>query len=242
MFSIGNALGQGFRIWGRNIVPFTLLGLIVYLPVLLYVMMTVNEQMTLTDLNRLVLVLILAPILLNIFITGTVTYGVVMEMRGQHASMGASVAAGLKRFLPALGVSILAILAVIFGILLLLVGSVIFFCMFYVAVPASIMEKPGLIGALKRSRELTAGNKLNIFGLLFIFGLITGIPRTIVEKIIMPNAERATLGEVKQFIYVSLGFTIVIGTLGAVVAAVTYFQLRQDKDGVSIDEIARVFD
>jgi uncharacterized membrane protein YbhN (UPF0104 family) len=84
---------------------------------------------------------------------------------------------------------------------------------------------------------------MNIFGLLFIVGFITGIPRTIIEKIILPDPDHPrSFAAVKAYVYVTFGFSVLLGTLGAVIAAVTYFQLRQDKDGVSIEEIARVFE
>lgn len=243
MFTIGHAIGQGFRIWGRNIIPFTLLGVIVYSPLILWVALSFNEGIDLERAYTIAGGVVLLSILFNIFLSGAVTYGVVMEMRGTHVGLGACVATGIRRFLPALGVSFLSMLAVIGGFIALIIPGIIVYCMLYVAVQASVMEKPGLFGALRRSRALTAGNKLNIFGLLFLLGLITGIPRTVVEKIILPDPDNPSSFEaVKTYVYVTLGFSIVIGTIGAVIAAVTYFQLRQDKDGVSIEEIARVFE
>jgi hypothetical protein len=243
VFTIGNAIRDGFKIWGRNIIPFTILGALVYVPVALWVWSSFHQDMDLEKAMGMAFAVMGLSIILNIFISGVLTYGVVMEMQGKHASMGSCIAMGLRRFLPALGVSFLSVLAITGATLLLIIPGIIVYCMLYVSVQASVMERPGLFGALRRSRELTAGNKLNIFGLLFVVGLITGIPRTVVEKIILPDPEHPSSFEaVKTYVYVTLGFSIVIGTIGAVIAAVTYFQLRQDKDGVSIEEIARVFE
>jgi hypothetical protein len=242
-FSIGNALSQGFKIWARNFIPFTTLGVIVYSPLIIWIMLSFNDSMDVDKAMAMAGLVVFGSIVLNLFISGAVTYGVVRELQGQHASMGECIAVGLRRFLPALGVSFLSVLAIGGATLLLIIPGIIVYCMLYVAVQASVMEKPGLFGALSRSRFLTAGNKMNIFGLLFVVGLITGIPRTIIEKVILPDPEHAeSFSDVKLYVYVTLGMSIVIGTLGAVIAAVSYFQLRQDKDGVSIDEIARVFE
>jgi hypothetical protein len=243
MFTVGHALSQGFRIWARNFIPFQLLGLIIYLPLILWVALGFNEGIDEKTADTIAAAVVVGPILFNILLSGVVTYGVVMEMRGTHVGLGACVSMGIRRFLPALGVSIMSLIAVIVGFVCLFVPGVILYCMLYVAVQASVMERPGLFGALHRSRVLTEGNKSTIFALLFLVGIITGIPRYVVEKIILPNPEAPpSFAAVKTHVYATLGFSIVIGTLGAVIAAVTYFQLRQDKDGVSIEEIARVFE
>jgi hypothetical protein len=167
VFTIGNAIRDGFKIWGRNFIPFTILGALVYLPVAIWVWTSFHAGMDLDEAMGMALAVGGFAIILNIFISGVLTYGVVMELRGQHASMGSCIAMGLRRFLPALGVSFLSVLAIGGATLLLIIPGIIVYCMLYVAVQASVMERPGLLGALRRSRELTAGNKMNIFGLLF---------------------------------------------------------------------------
>ncbi len=247
MFSIGSALGQGFKIWGRNFVPFTILGLILYAPVFVLAATMFREGQTLDEINTRILVFMAAPLIINIFINGVVTYGVVQEMRGQHASIGSSIAVGLKRFLPAVGVSVLMFLMVGIGAVFCLIPGLILLCVFYVSVQASVIEKPGIIGALKRSAALTQGNRLNIFGVVIILTIFNFVINKIVEKSMMPDLKTAAslaefISGVQTLMYVSLAVSVVLGTLSATVSAVTYFQLRQDKDGVSIDEIARVFD
>src|SRR5688572_51008 len=142
MFTIGNAISQGFKIWGRNIVPFTLLGAIVYAPVAIWLMVSFKEGMDLDKAMTMAGLVVMLSVLLNIFISGAVTYGVVKEMQGQHAGFGECIAHGLRRFLPALGVSFLSVLAIGGATLLLIIPGIIVYCMLYVAVQASVMERP----------------------------------------------------------------------------------------------------
>ena len=43
----------------------------------------------------------------GILVVQTFAYGVVMELKGQHAGMGATLSKGFSRFFPVLGVAIL---------------------------------------------------------------------------------------------------------------------------------------
>ena len=64
------------------------------------------------------------------------------------------------------------------GFFLLITPGVIVFCMLYVATQAAVLERPGVRGALRRSRELTRGHRFEMFGLVFILGLLSlGVER-----------------------------------------------------------------
>ena len=52
----------------------------------------------------------LLTVVLNILVSSALTYGVVMELQGRRASIGACISTGLVRFFPTLGVAILSLL------------------------------------------------------------------------------------------------------------------------------------
>ena len=128
------------------------------------------------------------PYLLNILVSAALTYGVVMELQGKRASIGACVSTGLVRFFPALGVGLLTILAVVGGCLLLVIPGIMVACALYIAMPISVIEKPGVMGALRRSRELTTGYKAQIFGLMFLLGLMAFGATLIMGVAFLPSA------------------------------------------------------
>lgn len=243
-FSASTAIGTTFRVWFRNLLPFTFLGVVLHLPLWLWLWTILRGQPTPEKIEQIEAYDTYggtAYLLINMFLTSTFTYGVVMELRGRRASMGRSVSVGLARFLPALGVTLLVIIATLLGLVLIVIPGVIVFCMFCVAVPASVVERPGLLGAMRRSRELTMGHKAEIFGLLligyfalmllgFIVGAVTG------------GAEEQTWESLRGEVITEAVIELFSNSLMAVGAAVVYVQLRTRKEGSSIDELARVFE
>ena len=81
MFTIGSAINQGFKIWARNFMPFTILGMLIYGPLAIWLMLSFHEGMDPQKAMGLAFAVIGLSVVLNLFVTGAVTYGVVMEMR-----------------------------------------------------------------------------------------------------------------------------------------------------------------
>jgi hypothetical protein len=249
-FGIGNVLGTGFRIWAKNIVAFLLLTTLLYSPLIVWGLLAVRGEPGLEQLERVLTFSrygSAAMVLLNIFVAAALTYGVVMELQGKHASIGACISTGFARFFPVLGVALLSAIAVVGGIILLIVPGVIVMCMLYVATPASVIERPGVMGALKRSRELTAGHKGAIFGLVLILGALAFGMTKLVEAITIPHASdpahvEETLRAIPVYMYADLARAIIVGSIGSVMAAVAYYYLRNSKEGTSAQELAKVFE
>jgi hypothetical protein len=70
-------------------------------------------------------------------------------------------------------VSLLTALGVGFGLLFLLVPGVILMTRWGVSVPVAMLEEGNARDALRRSREIVAGNGWNVFQVLFAIGLLT---------------------------------------------------------------------
>jgi hypothetical protein len=243
-FTIGQVLGTGFRIWFKNLPAFILITLVVYIPLIIWGISatTGSHQQVAT----FVAYHGLADALLNLFASAAITYGVVMELQGQHASLGASFATGLARFFPVLGVAVLSAICVLGGTLLLIVPGLIVFCMLYVATPCAVLERPGILGALRRSRELTHGYKLQIFGLIILIAMIAGGLQFILQELLvhgdMDQPELMDLGTLQRYVYAQLALNVITGSLGAVMSAVSYYYLRLEKEGTTAAELAAIFD
>jgi hypothetical protein len=246
-FGVGNVLGMSFRVWLRNIVPFLLITAIFYAPPWLWAASTLSGEHTAESLKHATLVFTVAGLLtwlLNVFVSAVLTYGVVMELHGQRASIGACLATGLSRFFPALGTGLLAAICAGLAALALLVPGIIVFCMLYVATTVAVVERPGVTGALSRSRELTRGHKFEIFGMLFLLGLISFAIGFALRgfSLTQPHTVEAAFESLQRQLYYSIGQQIIMGSLGAVVASVAYCFLRAEKEGTSAAELAAIFD
>ena len=241
-FSIGSILGRSFSIFGKNIVSFILLGVLLNIPSLYFV----HEQIGLLEsldasggtnpiLQRLI------TMFTGQLLVGTLTYGTVMELRGMHASVGKCVQVGLVRALPAMLVALLVGIAVGVGTLLLVVPGIIVYTILYVAIPVAIIERPGIMASLSRSSELTRGYRGKIFGLAVI---LTGSVMILIVIFVLKfdGMIADDLDSYGTFMYALTGLSIFMAIISAVVASVVYHDLRAIKDGVNIDELAAVFE
>lgn len=248
-FSVGRVLGTGFRIWFKNLIPFLLITLLIYVPLILWGYSIVHAEQEL-DLwlkgfdrfSKLTLGLI--P-LLNILVSAALTYGVVMELQGQHASIGACIATGIRRFFPVLGVALLTMICVIGGTIALVIPGIIVACMLYVTTQVAVLEGPGVMASLSRSRELTRGHRGQIFGVLLLLGILGWVVTKIIETTMLDPASITpdnVFSKLRMYMYVELARSVVIGSLGSVFAAVAYYFLRSEKEGTSAAELANVFE
>jgi len=247
-FGIGAVLGKGFSIFFKNLPAFLLISAITVVPLLFYgLSWSPYNATSLEDLQwsltKYALISFLGGIMLQNLAVAAITFGVVEEMRGRHASIARCLGVGLRRMLPALGVSLLAFLCMLLGLLALVVGFFVVLCMLYVAVPASVIEQNGVGRALSRSAYLTKGNRWNIFGLMVVTGLIGialnwAVQAALIDKIdglIPPD-------QWKKYVLVEYGVSLFNGAFTATMAAVAYVFLRNDKDGVGVGELAKVFE
>jgi len=239
-FTVGSVLSRSFSIWLKNLIPFTILTLLVYSPLVIYTLIVVSGDLTLDRIETWAYVTDGAGALMFLIASAAICYGTFEQLRGRHASIGQSIGVGLKRLLPVLGVGILAGVCVLGGFFLLIIPGVILFCMLWVAVPVAVVEKPGVLASLKRSAELTSGYKGQIFMLLFVLGIIDVGVGKILEKLFVN--ESMTLGELKAYMVVVLLAGIVIASLQAVAAALGYHDLREVKEGVDVEELVKVFE
>jgi hypothetical protein len=252
-FSVGTILGKGFGLFFKNAPAFLLIALIVYLPLLAYGILAdpFSGNRSVEDLQRSLLLYLAiftgGGLLLQNLTIAAVTYGVVEQLNGRHASIGKCLAVGARRMLPTLAVTIVVALCIVAGVLALVVGALVVYCVLYVAVPASVIEQNGVGRALSRSAFLTKGHRWGIFGLVLVLGIFGGIAAFALESIFI---EKLSVGIVeiihpdhwKRYVVLQTSIQMVFGAIGATMVATSYVAFRNEKDGVQVGELAKVFD
>jgi len=168
-------------------------------------------------------------------VAGAVSFVVFQSLRGGKTSIGASVQKGFSRLFPIIGVSIVYALGVGIGLVLLIVPGIIIACMWYVAVPATVLENLGVGAALSRSGALTKGYRGSIFALFLMIFLMMLVVMLVLAG--MFAALGAAVGGV-----LSLVIGVFIALFSGTLSAVCYHDLRMVKDGVSTEDMAKVFD
>ena len=241
-FSIVRALGHAFGVWARNVVPFTALTALLYAPVFIWIA-TYEVAGPLGDvLDELFGWPILAIYGLSTLLAPMLTYRVVQDLRGVRVSMLTSVRFGVRGFVPAIAlaiaINVLSSLSSIGGVIV----AAIVVCVYYVAPPAAVAERIGAWESLGRSSELTQGRRPGIFLLHLVPGLAA---MALMFGWLLPGLEdpdSAIRGDLRATALIVAGAVALMQTFTGIVAAVSYALLRQDKDGLSHEELARVFE
>ena len=147
----------------------------------------------------------------------------------------------MSRAFPILLVAIVMGFAMILGTLALIIPGIIIWLMFYVAIPVAVVERPGVFASLGRSRQLTRGNRWRLFGLALIYALISGVIQVVLGLVIVGLALSG--GEPSPFAVAVNWISQAVGALlYSTFAAVTYFALREAKEGLDVNQLAAVFD
>jgi hypothetical protein len=252
-FSLGAVISKGFSVWIRNLPLFVLMAVLCYAPLLGYALIAdapsfvgLDDQESALKLIQYSMIVTFGSVLCNMIVTSSITFATVEQLRGSHASLGKSLKVGLARMLPTLAVSILSGLCVVLGLIACIVPGLIVMCVFYVAVPASVVERPGITGALGRSSNLTRGYRWHIFALIILMYVGTTLVSMPIDMILVEKVEIGDGVEVPKdwrlSMLVQIGTSLIFGSLQAAMAAAAYVGLRNDKEGVGVEELARVFD
>jgi hypothetical protein len=258
----GAVLATSVTVWIRNLVPFTLLGLLAYTPLFLYLWLgpPLALEGARLDTGRAGL-MTAVTLLLDLLATGMMVYATVQYTSGRPVTVGQVITAGARRVLPLVGVTLLAALciggaagailvpallvrstglAVLLGIPAVII-TVILVCMLWVALPVAVIERPGLVAALRRSRELTAGYRLHIFATLLVIGAVRWLLSELLGLALTDADGSPVLGR-ELDVVLSMTVSAIGGAFVAVTSAVSYQGLRAAKEGIGVDQLARVFD
>ncbi len=234
-FTFGNVMSKGFSVYADNFARFTLLAAITYIPLVLFFALVLNDVLPLDD-GSLIIAAVVATVL-DLVITASVIHATFQTMVSRPVSLGESVATGLKRALPIIGTALLAGLIIGLGTLALIIPGVVAGCILWVAVPATVVERSGVVDSLSRSAKLTEGYRWPVFGIILLLGAMAGFPNVLLEGMLHDGA----IG-LNGYLWASLLVAVVAGALRATVAAVGYFELRKAKEGVGMDALAMAFD
>ena len=173
--------------------------------------------------------------ILNVVTEATVLYGSFQAMRNRPVDIGESFKKGLSRLLPIIGLSFCVAFTLAFGMIFFVVPAFIFLSMYFVALPACIVEELGPFQSMGRSSALTKGHRWKIFGIWLVLFVVSLVAGTIITTIL-------AVGGVVLSVFGQMVWHTVIGAYQSIAVAVAYHDLRVAKEGVDIDHIAAVFD
>lgn len=237
---IGGVFNRTFSVLRANLVPFLAISFLLAVPLLLFNLFLGGAMVVGPGgIGAGYFVAMLVSLVTTYATMGMVVYGTIAYLRGQPASLGICISRGLSVIVTVILVAIVVTILLMLGLIALIIPGLFVVVLTAVAVPAAVVEKPGVWGSVKRSAELTKGNRWRVFAVLLIFyaammGVGWGL--TFVGLPLM-QPDGTVFSALLQFIWSG-----VVTAIFAVFGAVLYHDLRIAKEGVNTAQIAAVFD
>ncbi|MEO5756388.1 MAG: hypothetical protein ABIQ51_05975 [Mesorhizobium sp.] len=176
----------------------------------------------------------LISFVLALLLQSALVRATIEDMNGKQPSFGDCLQIAVRYLLPTLGVGLLVALGAGLGALLLFVPGVILWLGWCVAVPVLIQERLGVLGSMSRSRVLTKGNRWPLFGLFVVLFLAVMAIQMVLGTITL------LLGGIVGAVGAALVSTA-SSMLLSIATAATYVELRQVREGTSVEELAEIF-
>ena len=157
---------------------------------------------------------------------------------GMSSDWRQSTAAGLRRIVPIVVVTVVAGVAIGIGFVVIVVPGIFLAVSFAVAIPALMIERVGPIESLKRSWRLVSGERWRLFGAglsmiiigVIVFGIIGAIAFFVLSGLAGMDAGDTTY-------YLQQIITLLSIPLTAAVGAVLYVDLKVRKEDLDSAEL-----
>jgi predicted outer membrane lipoprotein len=121
-----------------------------------------------------------------------------------------------------IGAGLLAGIATFFGFILLIVPGLFLLTIWAVVAPVVVIERPGVLPSLSRSRELVRGHGWQVFGVIVVLFLLQIVLGGIVGAIFVGVSDNLVGRGVADLIV-----RVLVGPLSALAAAIMYFELKR---------------
>jgi hypothetical protein len=251
-FSIASSLSTTFGVLGRNFVPMmTIAAIVTAIQSAIEYVLSGGDVMGGESSGGSFL-----NILSYGFITAPLTYATFQDLRGTRVGISDMMSGGFKKIGRVIGaafaVGVVAVVMVLGAVFLYFASEFLgiaagiaatiavlyIFVAWFALVPVLVVEDVKFFAGFGRAAALSAGRRWGLLGLLLIYGVIVAAISAVIFGIIGFIAVAAPLVGLILMIPLFALYSV----LGAILPAVVYYLLRAEKEGVGIDEIAKVFD
>jgi hypothetical protein len=155
------------------------------------------------------------------------------DLQGLHADLAGSMRIVARRFLPIVGVVFVVTVLGVIGIAAFILPGLFAFTTFFVASPACVVERLGVLSSMGRSANLTEGNRWKVFALLLMIFISDAIAEVTIDEVFATMTGAALAAHVI--------WSGIWGAFAAVLSVVTYHDLRVGKEGLDTRTLTAVF-
>lgn len=241
MFRVGTVLSLSLAILYRNAIPFLLVTSFLLSPQLVYELWAYETsgysdwQPGVTTLGGMAAWIVLAGLA-----EAALVYGTVQNLRGRPASFDLTTRRGLASIFSVFGVILVSRALIMLGFFLFVLPGIALMIIYWVAIPAALVERPGIRASLDRSRNLTDSYRLHIFGVVLIV-MVLGAAVSLAAALGLEAGAVMGFG-LRAHLIADFLVNVLRTAFYGVASAVSYHLLRSVKEGTDIEEIAKVFD
>jgi hypothetical protein len=251
-FTVGGVIAKTVTVWWKHVLAFTAMSIVVYAPLTAVLgaflaAATAGNAPSQEGLPRLAVAggaVWLLTLVLAVVQAGAVTYGTVRHLSGERVAVAEMIRVGLRRGLPVVAVGLLLWLGIVLGMVLLFVPGLMLLVASCVAIPAAVVERPGTLGAIRRSFALTRGYRWGLFAaglavtvIVWVLAAVVQVGATVVSTLLLPQ-QQAMVGTI---VASQLG-NVFFSALPLVGISVAYHELRVAKEGIDTAALAKVFE
>jgi hypothetical protein len=239
----GEIFNEAFDLYKRNFGLFAGIGAVIYVP--FYLLTALGERFPLV--TGLAVLLLYIPLVVA---NGAIIKALTDRYLGKEATIAGSWGYVLRRLVPYFFTAVLAWLMVMGGFVLLCVPGIIAAFWIYFVCNVMIVEDRYYSDAIRRSRELAAGQWLRILVIvllsLILYLAVTGIVAVLAGVQFALTASASRPGAVEVPLWLSLTRGAVQALMQSVVAPIVslmnvilYFDVRVRKEGYDIELLAQ---
>jgi len=238
-FRVGSVIRRSASVLLRHFLTFSIVAVIAYSPILLLAEAQTAEQTDLTEAVSMLAWYVPGLILLIVFSTlgdAIIMHAAFQDICRRRVRLVESLNAILRHFLPIVGLAFVMHFLIWVGLILLIIPGFIIYMMWFVGLPACVVERLGPWTSLRRSRDLTKGHRWKIFFGLALLLIVISLGSKLLEFELTITASPA-VGLFGRLIWKG-----VWSAFASVLVVVTYHDLRTAKEGIDIEQVAVVFD
>lgn len=255
---VGQIIRDTFGVFGRN--PFKVI-LLAVIPAIIGLLISTVAMAFLTDLFAPWRTGFNSPFLLRVYASGVFSVGMLVQLFAFSAiaaffvqiahdsilarpvRVGSYVRPALRSLLPLFCLGVVSAVLISAASFVLIVPGFWLMALFSVSAPAIVIERAGFQG-LRRSIGLTKGYRWPIVGALVVIGfcclmllIVTGVIVALFAETLVLNDGLALLVVLLPLIAYGISFSLI-----AIVIGLIYTRLREIKEGIGSDDLAKVFD
>ncbi len=249
--SSGEIIAKSIGIVVKRLPLFVLIETIVHLPVLAIKLLApdFSVHQHFQTVVTLVPLFLLGPIGMAALIRI-----ITQDYLGRPVSLGDALSVAMSRFASLLGTGLLGGLGIAVGLMLCFIPGIYLAIAWSVVNQVVVLEALSGPAALGRSKELVTGSFGQVFGFLFVVGLMVGVPTALISfglNSAFPHLEirpgfPVGLVDIRVIDYNNFAIVSVLTMLVTAVAqafhatcvTLVYFDLRNRKESYNVDQIA----